>query len=193
MNSKFSGLRVLEIRNYLLKPNLTNIFSKYFHQHFVTPMSELKGYTLGEFAISGTDNRFVWFRGFTDMKSRLQFLNDFYIKSEVWKKFGKAANEMMINSDNVYLLKPLYENEFIISDKEITAIDFYICNNTIERTISLFEREFIPYLRSIQLTDISFWISEMTENDFPRLPVFQDKNLLLSIIKHFIIKTCNNT
>ena len=184
MNTEIPGIKVLELRNYLLKPNLTIPFSKYFRKHFVAPMFDLKGFTLGEFAINGIDDRFVWLRGFTDMKSRLQFLNDFYIKSETWKKFGKAANEMMINSDNVHLLKPLYQGDFKKSNKEITVIDYYICNNSIERTISFFENEFIPYLRSIELTDISFWVSEMTENDFPGLPVFQDKNLLLSITNY---------
>ncbi|MBC7934936.1 MAG: hypothetical protein H7Y86_06215 [Rhizobacter sp.] len=31
------------------------------------------------------------------------------------------------------------------------------------------------------MEDISFWVSEMATNDFPRLPVFQDKNLLVAI------------
>lgn len=184
MKEKLLGIKVLEIRNYLLQPHFTDKFSRYFHQHFVAPMRELKGYTLGEFAISGVDNRFVWFRGFTDMKSRLQFLNDFYLESETWKEYGKTANEMMINSDHVYLLKPLYQDEFTISDKEITVVDFYVCNNTLERTITFFDQEFTPYLRTKGLTDISFWVSEMSENDFPRLPVFQDKNLLLSITNY---------
>jgi hypothetical protein len=175
------NINVLELRNYLLKPNLADTFSHYFHSKFVAPMNELKGYTLGEFKISGINNRFVWLRGFTSMKARLKFLNDFYIDSTTWKEYGKGANEMIINSDNVYLLKPLHKNVLLKTDKALTVIDFYICNNTIDKVIKLFDADYIPFLRTINVDDISFWVSEMTENDFPRLPVFQDKNLLVSI------------
>jgi hypothetical protein len=115
------------------------------------------------------------------MKTRVKFLNDFYINSSTWKEFGEGANEMMINSDNVYLLKPLYKNRLLKTDKTFTAIDFYVCNGKIEKVIKLFDTEYISFLRTINIDDISFWVSEMTENDFPRLPVFQDKNLLVTI------------
>lgn len=174
-------INVLELRNYLLKPNLADTFSYYFHSKFVTPMNNLGGYTLGEFKIKDTNDRFVWLRGFTDMTTRVKFLNDFYIDSPTWKEYGKGANEMMINSDNVYLLKPLHKNGLLKSEKTFTVIDFYICNCTIDKVISLFETEYIPFLKSINVDDISFWVSEMTQNDFPRLPVFQDKNLLVTI------------
>jgi hypothetical protein len=178
---KVEDINVLELRNYLLKPNLADVFSQYFHSKFVAPMNALGGYTLGEFKINEVNDRFVWLRGFTDMKTRVKFLNDFYIDSPAWKEFGKGANEMMINSDNVYLLKPLHENVFYKTDKTVTVIDFYVCNNTIDKVINLFDTEYIPFLRTIHVDDISFWVSEMTENDFPRLPVFQDKNLLVAI------------
>lgn len=178
------NIQVLEIRNYLLKPNLTNKFSDYFHSKFVAPMNELGGYTLGEFKINSVNDRFVWFRGFAAMKTRLKFLNDFYSNSATWKEYGKGANEMMINSDNVYLLRPLKKEANSISlktDKTFTVVDFYICNGTLEKVIDLFDITYIPFLKNLKIEDITLWVSEMTENDFPRLPVFQDKNLLVSI------------
>jgi hypothetical protein len=179
--NKISGIKVLELRNYLLEPGLTERFSEYFHSKFVEPMKELNGYTLGEFAIDGVNDRFVWFRGFTDMNARLKFLNDFYLSSETWKKYGGGANEMMINSDNVYLLRPLKTDDFIISEKQVTVVDFYYCNGTLDKTINLFEQAYLPFLQTININDVTLWISEMTPNDFPRLPAFQDKNLLLTI------------
>jgi hypothetical protein len=178
------NIKVLELRNYLLKPNVTNKFSHYFHSKFVEPMNKLGGYTLGEYKINEVNDRFVWFRGFTDMKNRVKFLNDFYINSPTWKEYGKGANEMMINSDNVYLLKPLNKITTLKTDKAFTVIDFYICNSTIERVIELFDTAYIPFLKTIKIEDISLWVSEMAENDFPRLPVFQDKNLLVSITNY---------
>ncbi|TDO70033.1 NIPSNAP protein [Flavobacterium chryseum] len=181
------NIQVLEIRNYLLKPNLTDKFSDYFHSKFVVPMNELGGYTVGEFKINGVNDRFVWFRAFADMKTRLKFLNDFYINSATWKEYGKGANEMMINSDNVYLLRPLkaqINREFLKTDKTFTVVDFYVCNSTLEKVINLFDTTYIPFLKNLKIEDITLWVSEMTENDFPGLPVFRDKNLLVSITNY---------
>ena len=174
-------IKVLELRNYLLNPNRADEFSSYFNKHFVKPMTELGGYTLGQFKINGLNDRFVWFRGFTDMKTRVKFLNEFYINSTTWNEHGKEANEMMINSDNVYLLKPLHKNVFLKTDKVITVIDFYICNSTLDKVVKLFDTEYVLFLKTINVEDISLWVSEMGENDFPSLPVFQDKNLLVTI------------
>ena len=196
MANSFQGtdqkINVLELRNYLLKPNTTDEFASYFNQHFVKPMTELGGYTLGQFKIDGLNDRFVWFRGFTDMKTRVKFLNDFYIKSNTWKEFGPGANDMMINSDNVYLLRPLnsgnksiepsqpVNSSVLQTGNEITVIDFYISNSTLDKVIDLFDTSYLPFLKKLNIL-ATLWLSEMSENDFPRLPVFQDKNLLVAI------------
>jgi hypothetical protein len=186
-------IKVLELRNYLLKENKADEFSSYFNKHFVKPMNELGGYTLGQFKIDGTNNRFAWMRGFTNMDTRIKFLDDFYINSPVWKEFGPGANDMMINSDNVYLLRPLHTNKISQEPNEginssllktgtgIIVVDFYICNNTLDKVINLFNSSYVPFLKTLGIDDITLWVSEMSENDFPRLPVFQDKNLLLTI------------
>jgi hypothetical protein len=156
-------------------------------------MTDLGGYTLGQFKMNGVNDRFVWMRGFADMSTRVKFLNDFYINSPVWKEFGPGANDMMINSDNVYLLRPLSNNgnskeqseginsNLLKTDKGIIVIDFYVCNSTLDKVINLFQLTYIPFLKTFELSNITLWVSEMSENDFPRLPVFQDKNLLLTI------------
>ncbi|MCL6099592.1 MAG: hypothetical protein M1391_13565 [Bacteroidetes bacterium] len=191
--SRDQNLKVIELRNYLLKPNTLNKFAKYFEAHFIESQNVLGGYTLGQFRIKNVDDRFFWIRGFTDMSSRVKFLNDFYINSQAWKEFGPGANDMMINSDNVYLLRPLNNNgnsqeqsegikgNFLKTDKGIIVVDFYICNSTLEKVINLFNSAYIPFLKTLDIHNITLWVSEMSENDFPRLPVFQDKNLLLTI------------
>jgi hypothetical protein len=189
------SIKVLELRNYLLKQNMANAFSEYFNAHFVNPMTELGGYTFGQFKINGICDRFIWMRGFTDMEARLKFLNDFYIDSHVWKEFGPGANDMMINSDNVYLLRPLINGKnskgpgeginsnLLKFNDGIIAADFYICNCTLDKVIDLFTSSCIPFFRSLDI-DTTLWVSEMSVNDFPRLPVFQDKNLLLTITRY---------
>ncbi len=168
----------------MLNPNTSDEFGKYFNRHFVSPMNQLGGYTPGQFTISGVNDRFVWFRGFTDMKTRVKFLNDFYINSSTWKEFSKGANNMIVNSDNVYLLRPLTKSiscSSLICSKGITVADFYICNSTLDKVIDLFNTAYTPFLKTLGINNTTLWVSEMQENDFPRLPVFQDKNLLVAI------------
>src|SRR5215468_9373546 len=106
MNSK-PRLKVIELRNYLLKADARERFTKYFEDHFIDSQNDLRGFVLGQFRIKGDDDKFFWIRGFEDMQTRLNFLRGFYEQGEVWKQFGPGANEMMLDSDNVYLLKPL--------------------------------------------------------------------------------------
>jgi len=185
------NIGVIELRNYLLKPKTYANFQTLFNSQFVEPMNELGGYTVGQFRLEGEPDHFVWMRAFQDMKTRVDFLNAFYLNSAVWKKYRNEANGMMINSDNVYLLRPLAEsgnlNEAITVKKSglmkrsgITVVDFYICNGRLEPTIDLFEKEYLPYLKTHGISP-TLWVSEMAENDFPRLPAFQDKNLLVTM------------
>lgn len=182
-------IKVLELRNYLLKPNTIENFRKLFNDRFVEPMKELEGFTVGQFRTNDDPDRFVWMRGFTDMKSRFNFLNAFYLSNPVWKKYRGDANAMIVNSDNVYLLRPLEINKLKVNKAQhqfenknaVVVVDFYVCNSTLGKTIALFETDFIPFLKSLKVNDVTLWVSEMSENDFPRLPVFQDKNLLVSI------------
>ncbi|MDP5199041.1 hypothetical protein [Flavobacterium sp. DG2-3] len=177
-------ITVLELRNYLLKPNTADRFKKYFNAYFITPMHALGGYTLGQFKIDRANDRFVWFRGFKNMETRVKFLNDFYVDSKTWKDFGKDANDMMINSDIVYLLRPLAKSisaNFLKASHKIVVVNFYSCNSTLDKVIALFNAEYLPFLESIEIKNTTLWVSEMQENDFPRLPAFQDKNLLVSI------------
>ncbi|KAF2506912.1 hypothetical protein EYY60_20580 [Flavobacterium zhairuonense] len=177
-------ITVLELRNYLLKPNMTDEFKEYFNAHFVAPMHNSGGFTLGQFKIESVNDRFIWFRGFKNMETRIKFLNDFYVDSKTWKDYGKGANEMMINSDNVYLLRPLatsISTNFLDASHKIVMVNFYSCNSTLDKVIALFNTEYMPFLESLEIKNTTLWVSEMQENDFPRLPVFQDKNLLVSI------------
>lgn len=182
-STKNKKIEVLELRNYLLKPNVLYEFEDYFNTHFVEPMSALGGYTLGQYHPENDLDRFVWLRGFSDMNTRGKFLRDFYVDSPVWKEYGPGANSMMINSDNVHLLRPLSDSiysDFLGNDTEILEIEYFVCNSTLTKVIELFESSYIPYLNKNNVFP-TLWVSEMQENDFPRLPVFQDHNLLVTI------------
>lgn len=174
-------MNVIELRNYLLKQGKRDEFIQYFKDHFVESQNEMGVYTPGLFRIKNEENRFFWIRGFDNMQQRSSFLPAFY-GGGVWKKFGPDANDMMLEWHNVYLIKPLPGNKDAFSqEKEFFVIDYYKAkDNQLTNLIDLLNKEYIPFLneRNIKAT---LWVSEVEENDFPRLPVYQDKNQLISI------------
>ncbi len=127
-------------------------------------------------------DRFFWIRGFNTMQERSRFLPAFY-GGEVWKEFGPAANDMMLEWHNVHLLKPITGNTIAIDKKQdLLVIDYYTAvNNRLDQLVDLFKESYIPLYHSYGINDVSLWVSEMTENDFPRLPVYQQENLLVVI------------
>lgn len=173
-------ITVIELRNYLLTPNSRERFSRYFAEHFVDSQNALGGFVLGQFAVKGGGNNFFWVRGFENMRTRSRFLPKFY-GGPVWREFGAEANEMMLDSDNVYLLKPLDESQIFRKNK-VLQIDFYFAKRgTLGELISLFQTEYVPILENAEIGETTLWSSELSENDFPRLPAFQYENLLTAV------------
>ena len=167
------NMNVIELRNYLLKPGMRDRFNAYFTEYFVDSQNSRGGYVLEKFGVDGREDKFFWIRGFEDMKTRGVFLPEFYGGS-VWKEFGSGANEMMIDSDDVYLLKPLDDSQVFAPDK-IVRVDYYFAKDrTPEKLIGIFQSR--P-----EQDGTTLWISELDENDFPALPVFQHENLLVAI------------
>ena len=184
-------IKVLELRNYLIRPGQRDSFIEYFENFFIQSQNILGGYTLGQYKVKGADDNFFWIRGFHDMKSRNEFLNDFYY-GPVWKEHKAVANPMLLNNDNVHLLKPLniadnsndaigFNSNWFGKEKGIAVIDYFISNQKLPKLIEFVKTKYCPILKSAGMVDISFWISETEPNEFTALPVFQDKNLLVSI------------
>jgi hypothetical protein len=182
-------IRVLELRNYVAKPGQRDKFISYFETNFIDSQNAIGGYILGQFRVKDADDNFFWIRGFNDMASRSRYLPEFY-RGEFWKQRRNYVNDMLINNDNVYLLKPLdlsedqpgaavNSNEFG-KRKGLVVIDYYVANTRLKELIEFFKSKYLPFLKGNHISTTS-WVSELAENDFPGLPVFQDKNLLVTI------------
>lgn len=182
-------IKVLELRNYVTKPGQRDKFISYFETNFIDSQNEIGGYILGQFRVEGADDNFFWMRGFNDMASRSRYLPEFY-RGAFWKQHRNQANDMLINNDNVYLLKPLSlsedrpdaavnSNEFAMK-KGLVVIDYYVANTRLKELITFFRSKYLPFLKGNGVSTTT-WVSELAENDFPGLPVFQDKNLLVTI------------
>jgi hypothetical protein len=187
MNHK---IKVLEVRNYLVREGRRNDFIDLFQANFTASQNELGGYIVGQYRVSGANNNFLWMRGFEDMGARSKFLNDFYYHSPHWKQNKSAANAMLLNNDNVQLLRPLslkeslsagFDTKWFAREKGIAVIDLFTSNTKLQKLIEFMTAKYDRLLDKEQKANTSFWISEPTHNDFPALPVFQDKNLLVRI------------
>src|SRR5262245_57858858 len=96
---------VVELRQYTLKPQQRDVLIKLFDHEFVESQEALGITVIGQFRDRGNADRFVWLRGFPDMVSRQESLAAFY-DGPVWAAHRTEANNTMIDSDNVLLLKP---------------------------------------------------------------------------------------
>jgi hypothetical protein len=187
-----SDIKVLELRHYEVKSGTREKFITYFENNFIEPQNRLGGYIVGQYRVKGLEDNFFWMRGYTDMEGRSKFLPAFYF-SPFWKQHRSVPNGMLLNNDNVHLLKPLtwegsslvegkaINSAFLKSVKGFAVVDFYIANTKLKNLIEVFAKNYAPILRANGVDDYTIWISELTENDFPALPVFQDKNLLVTI------------
>jgi NIPSNAP len=99
-------IRVVELRQYLLKPGRTDDLIEVFDRELVETQEACGMWVIGQFRDLDRPDWFVWLRGFADMESRRQALTDFY-DGPVWKEHGPAAVDTMIDSDDVLLLEPV--------------------------------------------------------------------------------------
>lgn len=183
------SLKVLELRSYVTKTGVRDKFIDFFESNFIQSQNVLGGYILGQNRVKNADDNFFWLRGFTDMAARSKYLPAFY-RGDYWKARRSTANEMLVNNDNVYLLKPLSFKEgtdteissnVFAKKKGVIVIDYYIANTRLKELIDFFGNKYLSFLKTNGINDLTTWVSELQENDFPGLPVFQDKNLLVTI------------
>ena len=99
-------IRVVELRQYLLKPGRTDDLIDVFDRELVETQEACGMQVIGQFRDLDRPDWFVWLRGFADMESRRRALTDFY-DGPVWAAHGPAAVDTMIDSDDVLLLEPL--------------------------------------------------------------------------------------
>jgi hypothetical protein len=132
------------------------------------------------FTIKDAPDRFCWIRQFQGMDQRSTFLPSFY-GGDVWKEFGDEANEMMLEWHHVHLVKPEGDHQPSFEDKKgIWTMDFYTAHEGHHADlVAFFSNQYIPHLKTRGISNTSLWVSELIPNDFARLPVYQERDLLL--------------
>lgn len=94
---------VVEFRQYRLQPGMRETLISLFEREFVETQEACCMSVLGHFRDLDDPDRFTWLRGFASMAGRPDALDAFY-NGAVWAAHRDAANDTMIDSDDVHLL-----------------------------------------------------------------------------------------
>ena len=173
-------LQVFELRRYLLSPGGADAFVELFDRALVESQEQHGLQVVGQFVELPGRDRFVWLRGFPDMQSRLAGLTAFY-DGPVWAEHKQAANGLMLDSDDVLLLRP------VITQPVPSAPGPWIV--TVHHLAESAESAFLPYfLQHAEPTLVELGsalaavlVTEASASTFPRLPVREGEHVLVRI------------
>jgi hypothetical protein len=105
-SAHLSDFQVLEFRRYTIKEGEREHFAQYFDTYFPEALQELGTIVAGDFFERKNPSGFTWIRGFHTLEDRAVANAQFYAGS-VWKEHKKTMNDLIVDSDNVMLLRPL--------------------------------------------------------------------------------------
>jgi len=166
-------LGVFELRQYTLKGGTRAAFTSLFGREFVTSQDQVGSHVRAVFRDLDDPDRFVWIRGFADMDARKAALEAFYF-GPVWQAHRTEANAMIVDSDNVLLLKPVAGTigPHMGSGKGVVRIAI---NRLREVDPAGFEAFFNarmqPVIEAAGARVVATLTTEAAANTFPRLPV----------------------
>ena len=131
----------------------------------------------------------MWFRGFQDMAGRRESLSAFY-DGRVWRTHRDAANATMVDSDDVLLLRPLHPVDGFprcargaIGEPGRAGCLVRIFHRApgADDLARFFRERVRPVLEGTGASPVAWLETEGAVNDFPRLPVRADADVLVCI------------
>ncbi|MEV7453583.1 NIPSNAP family protein [Streptomyces nigra] len=179
---------VIELRQYTLCPGRRDEFVELFDREFVESQEEAGMTVLGQFRDLDDPDRFVWLRGFSDMTARHRALTAFY-GGPVWARHGARANNAMIDSDDVLLLRPSSaDTDFAVSSRARPPIGAPSPERFVAATVWSFapgrddgatriRDGLVPALLETGPAPLGPLVTEPAHNTFPRLPVRTGQNV----------------
>lgn len=171
--------RVFELRNYVLIPGRRDDLIALFEREFVESQEAVGARIVATFRDVDAPDHFVWIRSFADMPARLHALQTFY-GGPVWKANREAANATMIDTDDVYLLRPLGRAPVLPSSRPAVGLRGAAHGTFV---IDVFDdrletRATLDAALRRDRSLIAAFATETTPNDFTALPVHADRVLV---------------
>lgn len=189
--SETGDARIVELRQYQIEPGARDAFVALFEDKLVDSQEAVGMRLVGQFRDRDDVDRFTWIRAFADMPARERALNSFYF-GPVWKANRAAANPMLIDNDNVLLLRPaapdLGFERAIARDPAAPAgavwvIIEYLWKLPDEGFAPLFRDSMKPALEAAGVTVLGAYVPVDEPNGFPQLPVREDRKLFVWFVR----------
>src|SRR5262245_29760801 len=182
---------VIELRQYTLHPGAREQLVQVFEEHFIEGQEQCGMRILGQFRDLDAPDRFVWIRGFPDMEARARALEAFY-SGPVWKAHGRVANATMVDHTNVLLLRPATPDTAFPFDPrlrpspEAAETPGGIVVATIHHLAAPVPLDVAASLPDDQNagTLLGRFVTESARNTYPRLPVREDANVLVTFASY---------
>jgi hypothetical protein len=100
------GFAVIEFRRYTIKDGQRERFARYFETYFPEAIQQCGAIVAGAFFERDRPAVFTWIRAFRDMDDRAKANAALYYGA-VWKEHRTRMNALMVDSDDVLLLRPV--------------------------------------------------------------------------------------
>lgn len=177
---------IVELRRYRLRPGQRDALIDLFEREFVAPQEAVGARVLGTFRTDANPDSFVWLRGFSGMEQRRQALERFY-DGPVWARHRDAANATMIDSDDVHLLRAINpQGGFKLSDLlRYPGHDYTLLVSELRfpEMVGNYHLWLRLFLRKAGADPIASLATLPAENNFPRLPVWQNRTVHVAVLR----------
>ena len=188
--------QVIEFRRYAIKEGEREHFAEYFDSYFPEAFQQMGAIVFGEFFERKNPVGFTWMRGFKNTDARAIINANFYY-GPLWREHASTMNNLMVDSDNVLLLRPLTTAHGVpvlpaldpIKDSKgaqgvVLAQIFAVKPNSVDAFARQAEETFASY-RAAGAREAGVLVTLDAPNNFPQLPVRTDGPYLvwLGIIK----------
>lgn len=179
-----SECAVVELRQYTLHSGQRDVLIELFEREFVESQEACGMRLFGQFRDLDDPDRFVWLRGFRNMRERAAALTAFY-GGATWKAHRSEANATIVDSDNVLLLRPARTGSGFAPAKEkrpgigaagvparlVVALLWPLPAQAGADVPAMLDRRSTAWFDEIGARKLASLTSEHAPNTFPALPV----------------------
>lgn len=195
-SAHLKDFQAIEFRRYTIKEGSREHFAQYFESYFPEAFEQLGAIAAGSFFESGNQTGFTWIRGFHTIEARAVVNAAFYY-GPLWREHSKTMNDLMTDSDNVMLLRPLSPQQDVLilpvvdpvtepsgAHGIVVAQIFMVKANSVEAFAQKAETTFASY-RAAGAREAGVLVTLDVTNNFPQLPIRTDGPYLvwLGILK----------
>jgi hypothetical protein len=188
--------QVIEFRRYTVKEGEREHFAEYFESYFPEAFQQMGAIAFGQFFERKNPVGFTWMRGFKNTDARAVINAGFYY-GPLWREHAFTMNSLMVDSDNVLLLRPLNPERGVtvlpsvdtVAERKgaqgvVVAQIFAVKANSIDAFAQQAEATFAAY-RAAGAREAGVLVTLDAPNNFPQLPVRTDGPYLvwLGVVK----------